>query len=111
KGFVTRSDPISISQKPRRGACRSHLIRQNGGAKSHPTFVGTEVARQGKCLGSAGQIDPLASVGGLDIRLALISSIAGIDMQPVEHVLAKLGELLSLGSFYGTKYQEKAYYG
>jgi len=42
------------------------------------------------------KINPLATVGSLNVTIPLISRIGGIDMQAVEYILAKLGQLLGM---------------
>src|SRR5690606_14111280 len=90
KGFIPCLDAVGIGKEACGCSSRSHLICKNGSPKTHKSFIGAKICCDGKCLWSTGKIDPLASVGGLQVWLPFISRIAWIHMLSVEHVLAKL---------------------
>src|SRR5690606_32644375 len=97
---MTCPDSISVCHQTRRGTRGTHLISKNRRAKSHTAFVGTNIRSHCQRLWSSWKVHPLTSVGGLDIGLPLVTRISRIDMKAVEHVLAKLRQLLPLDSLY-----------
>jgi hypothetical protein len=106
KRFVARLDPVGIRQKRRRRTCRTYLVGKKRCAETHLALVRAQIGRNRERARSTGKIHPLAAVRALDIPLVLVARIRGVDVQPVEYVLAELRKLLARGR-YSTQ-QDKA---
>ena len=86
--------PVGIAGIARKRVLRTQLVGGQLEGQPNVAFVGDRVHRQRGALGGALDPRPLVPVEAVQVQLLFVARIGGVDVHPVEHVLAILGVLL-----------------